>query len=63
MSCSSCKGDCPTPTACEVPAPTPAPRPPRLPRMFVPTYELDGPVRRPGWIRRALRTLFPFLNR
>lgn len=59
MSCSTCRGQCPTPSACHQPEPTPAPRA----RTYRPTYGVAGPYRAPGRFRRALRSLFPFLNR
>lgn len=55
QTCSACAGGrCRTPTACQVPEPTPAPRK----RTFRPTFEITGPHlprTRAGW-GRVLQT-------
>lgn len=59
MTCSTCRGHCPSRDACGLPEPTPAPRM-KLPRMFRPSYDVDGPHRRR---RPLLRRLFAALFR
>lgn len=65
MTCTSCRGRCPSRDACNLPEPTPAPRM-QLPRMFRPTFDVDGPHRPPRRRfapLRALRVFFTFLHR